>query len=549
MLTSIRTIRNIPRLRDISFVLVKHGLYQLAEYVGAPLRFRLRRFFPLVTRTSQVAQLRLAFQDLGPIFIKLGQLIANRPDLFPQPMVDEFLQLQDNVDPIPYEQIEAVITEALGGPTRVFFREVDPIPLAAASLAQVHRATTFDGDEVILKVQKPGLRKVMDSDLEILELVAQALAKIEGLGTFDPAGVVAEVRRSLERELNFNFERNAIERVRKSFGDDPAIVIPKIYPRLSTDRVLVQEFLVGRAITHCDPKELGMVETNRIAREYSRVLFQMIFRDGFFHADPHGSNILLLEGGKLGWIDFGSTGLFTDEMRHRLVMLLRALLTRDFRQTAREVVKLGRPIDEVHMFEFSQDLATRIDPYFGLTVEETNVPALLSTVLDLARDYRIVIPPSFVVMTRCLILMQGLTRRIAPEFDAAAELEPLVRAFMKDRYRPDRLAEEAWDEITDFVRSLREYPRQFSEILRKASEGRLKVDTGLKDLNKLQRTVDIGTNRLTLALVVSALLVSSSMVLNYDVGPQIAGVPALGLIGYLFSALVGLRIVFAMMKH
>lgn len=549
MLTSIRTIRNIPRLRAISFVLVKHGLFQMAEAVGAPLRLRLRRFFPTRQRTSQVAQLRRAFEELGPIFIKLGQLIANRPDLFPQPMVDEFVRLQDDVDPVPFEQIEKVLITELGGPTRHFFREVDPTPLASASLAQVHRATTFDGDAVILKVQKPGLRKVMESDLEILELVAHALSRIEGLGTFDPAGLVAEVRRALERELNFNFERVAIERVRENFADDPVMVVPKTYPRLSTERLLVQELLVGRTLTHCDPRELGLVETNRVARECSRILFEMIFRDGFFHADPHGSNVLLLEGGKLGWIDFGSTGLFTDEMRHRLIMLLKALLTRDFRQTAREVVKLGRPLEEIHMFEFSQDLASRIDPYFGLTLEETNVPALLSTVLELARDYHIVIPPSFVTMTRCLMLMQGLTRRLSPDFDAVKELEPLVKEFMKERYRPDRLAQEAWDEVYEIFRSLREAPRQMSDILRKTAEGRLKVDTGLRDLHRLQRTVDIGANRLTLALVVSSLLISSSMVLNYNVGPKIWDVPVLGLVGYVFAALVGIRVVMTMMKH
>ena len=280
LLRSIRTIRNIPRLKDIGFILVRHGLHGIASAIGAPLPVRLRGWLPGLSRSrvSQAAQLRMAFQDLGPIFIKLGQLIANRPDVFPPTVVDEFAKLQDRVDPLPFDAIRQVIEGELGGPLDTRFREVDPVPLASASLAQVHKAVTLDGQDVILKVQKPGIRKVIEHDLEILEIIAESLTRFEGLGRFDPAGIVAEVGRSLERELNFSFELNAIERTRVNFREDPVFVVPKTYRSLSTEKLLVLECFHGRSLRRVDRDALGPEECQRIARECSRILFEMIFR-------------------------------------------------------------------------------------------------------------------------------------------------------------------------------------------------------------------------------------------------------------------------------
>ncbi|MCA8961261.1 MAG: AarF/ABC1/UbiB kinase family protein, partial [Planctomycetes bacterium] len=413
VLRSIRTIRNIPRLKDISWILMRHGLHQVASYLGAPFRLRVFSWIPGLNQKpapSQATRMRLAFQELGPIFIKLGQLIANRPDLFPQAYVDEFAQLEDRVEPVPFDKIRGVIEEELGAPIEEVFLEVSEKPLASASLAQVHCATTRSGDAVILKVQKPGLQKVIESDLEILGLVAEALAQIGGLGEFDPEGIVAEVARTVEREVDFNFERHAIERVRQNFDGDPVLVVPQTYPALSTKRVLTQERLLGTALRRLDSASLPAEERRRVARECSRILFEMVFRDGYFHADPHASNIMLLHDGRVGFIDFGSMGVFGEELRHRLVKLMRVLIERDFNGVAREVLRIGRPHGgEFHFFHFSQDLASRLDPYFGLSLSETDVPALFATVMSIAREYRIAIVPGFVTMTRCLALMEGVT--------------------------------------------------------------------------------------------------------------------------------------------
>ncbi|MEE8143516.1 MAG: AarF/UbiB family protein, partial [Planctomycetota bacterium] len=472
-------------------------------------------------------------------------LIANRPDLFPLPMVEEFAHLENRVKPVPFSLLRGVLEEELGSDPGQVFASIEETPIASASVAQIHLATLHDGSEVILKIQKPGIQRVIDSDLEILGLLAEALARSDELRTLDPEGLVAEVRRALDRELNFNFERNAIERIRENFKEDPVLVVPRTYPQLSTRRLLVMQFLHGTSLRHHNP---DIEEARRIARQCSRILFEMIFRDGYFHADPHPSNILVLKDGHLGWVDFGSMGLFTKEMRLRLLKLLRALLSRDYSLIARQIVKLGRSHEQIPLFEFSQDLASRLDPFFGLSLKQLDIVALFNTTYDLAREYRITVAPGFVLMTRCLVLMEGLAHRLDPDFNTVEELEPLARSYLMERFRPDQFAGEVVDGLLETLNSLWEYPQHLTEILRKLAEGRVQVDTEVKGLERLSKRIELSANRLVQALIVSSLLVSSSLVVGYDIGPKWGEVPLLGLAGYLFAGLIGLRILISMLK-
>ncbi|MFQ5655562.1 MAG: ABC1 kinase family protein, partial [Planctomycetota bacterium] len=524
MLRSFRTIRNIPRLKDITFILMRHGLHQVASQLGAPFRVRLRGLWPGTRRTplSQAERLRLAFQELGPLFIKLGQLIANRPDVFPRALVAEFAKLEDRVDPLPFEELRAVLEKELGGEPSTRLESVDEEPLASASISQVHRAVTLEGERVILKIQKPGVRRIIEQDLEILAMVAEALASAEEFETLDPEALAAEVRRALERELNFDFERNALDRVRASFEGDPVMVVPRTFPELSTRRLLVMEHLEGTSLRRA---RLSGAEAHRAARECTRILFEMVFRDGYFHADPHASNILAMPDGRLGWVDFGSMGLFTEEMRGRLGKVLAALLERDYEALARQILRLGRPRGEIAGFDFSQDLATRLDPFFGLTLKELDVAALFGTILELARDHRITIAPGFILMTRCLVLMEGLAHHLDPDFNTSQEVEPLARRLAFERLRPDHLLESAGDHVLEMLQNIWEVPRQLAEILRRLAQGRMQVDTHLQGLRQLNRRLESSSNRIVQAMIVSSLLVSSSLVMGLDIGPMLGGVP------------------------
>lgn len=544
VLRSIRTIRNIPRLKDIALILVRYGLHDVAARLGAPLRARIR--LPWRSSAPQKTtpeRLRLAFQELGPLFIKLGQLIASRPDIFPAPLITEMEKLQERVEAVPFEPIRAAIAAELGCDPAERFRSIDPVPIAAASIAQVHRGVTAQGEAVILKVQRPGIVPVIERDLEILELVAEALSQMPDLADLDPAGLVAELRRALERELDFQFERSAMERVRAAFEGDESVVIPRTWPALTTRRLLVMEYIEGDSLGRA---EISPAEGKRIARDCARVLFRMIFRDGYFHADPHAANLILTPGGTVAWIDFGSMGLFTPELRDRLLRLLRDVVDRDYAALARDVLKIGQPREEISFFEFSQDIASRLDPYIGLSLREIDFPRLLTEILDLAREHRISIAPGLIVMTRCLVIIDGLGLRLDPEFNTAEELEPLLREIAEDRMRPDRLAGRLGRQLFADFQSIAEYPQHFGEILRKLSQGRLRVDTHLQGLERLGRRFESSSNRIVEALIVSALLVSSSLVMDLPAGPKLWGVSGIGLAGYLFAGLIGVRILLSM---
>ncbi|MCI0652731.1 MAG: AarF/UbiB family protein [Planctomycetes bacterium] len=547
MLRSIRTIRNIRRLKDITLILGKHGLYQLASLLGAPFRWQLRRFFPSPgAPLTQAARLRLAFEQLGPTFIKLGQFIANRPDLFSKELVQEFSRLEDRVDPLPFAALRATLEAELGADWVRHFAHVDEKPIASASLAQIHRARTRAGDEVVLKIQKPDTARIIERDLEILMLVAEALSHLEDFAILDPARIVGEVRRAVARELNFHFERNAQERVRASFRDDSVLVVPRTFPELSTRRVLVMEYLQGTPLRQC---RLAREEAELVARNCSRILFSMIFRDGYFHADPHASNILVLDGGKLGWVDFGAMGLLTEETRAHLVHLLKALVERNYREVARRVLRVARVKGEISLGEFAQDLASRLDPFFGLKVEEVDVAALFSAILELSREHKITINPSLVLMTRCLLLIEGVAHQLAPGFNVMVEVEPLVREFVRSTYRPERLLGKAGDRLLELAETVFEYPQHVGDILRKMGQGRFQVDTQLQGLDRLTRRVEMSANHVVQALIVSALLVSSSLVMSLGVGPAVWGISAIGLGGYVAAALLGVWAVFAILRH
>jgi len=543
-LQSIRTIRNIPRLKDIALVLMRHGLTDVASRLGAPLRARLLGSRARRTPKSTPERLRLAFQELGPLFIKLGQLIASRPDLFPSALVVEMERLQDRVDAVPFADVHQVLVEELGEDPSKRFRTIDESPLAAASIAQVHRAVTLQGEAVILKVQRPGIIPIIQRDLEILELVGEALSGIPELQDLDTQRLAAELRRALERELNFHFERNAMERVRVALADEDGVHIPRSWPSLSTRRLLVMEFIDGEPLNRA---EFDRKTGRKVAKNCARVLFLMILRDGHFHADPHPANLIYMPDGRVAWIDFGSMGLFTKELRRQLIRMLRAVVSRDYNALARLILRIGQPREEISFFDFSQDLASRLDPYFGLTLSEIDFPHLLTELLDFARDHKITIAPGMIVMTRCLVLIEGLGGRLDPEFNTAEEIEPMIRRLVEDQYGPEQLIKTGGGHLLESLSTISEYPQHFGDILRKLSQGRLRVDTHLQGLDRMSRRFEMSSNRLVQALIVSSLLVSSSLVMDLAVGPKLWGVSAIGLAGYLCAGLVGVRILFSML--
>ncbi len=498
----LQTLRNLPRLKDISLILARHGLGDLASRLGSGVRVRLfgGRGRP---ESSFPHRLRLALQDLGPLYIKLGQLISSRPDIFPPHLVKEMERLRDDVDPIPFEEIKEVLENSLGKKITECFRQVEEQPIASASIAQVYRGITLDGHRVAIKVRKPGIEKLNQRDMGLLDQFAEALARQPESGGFDPHGVVRELRHALENEINFNFERNAIDRIRVAFSDSDEIYIPGTYGAVSSREVLVMDWVDGVPIGRAD---LDEKQRRKVVRMCARSLFTMIFRHGQFHGDPHPSNIILRPDGRLCWIDFGLTGLLTKELRWRLSKMLRALVERDYEELAQQVLHVGYCHGDADTFALTQSIANRLDPYVGLQLSDVDLPALLKNIIDISTEHRIEIAPGFVRMTRSLVLLEGLTEKLDPGFDTTSELEPLLIELMQEQGTEGILRRTA-DQTIDGIETLGELPELLSDALRRATRGRLRVESEIVGMDRLSRRIDGSSRRIVEGVLTSSLLI------------------------------------------
>lgn len=512
MATPLRTLRNIPRLKDVTLILARHGLVDLASRLGAGLRVRLLGGSAR-SENSFPRRLRSALQDLGPLYIKLGQLIASRPDIFPAPLVCEMERLRDDVDPIPFSEMRQVIESSLGRDLADCFRQIDEQPVASASIAQVYKGMTLDGHRVAIKVRKPGIERMLEQDIGLLDLFAEALAKEPESGGFDPSGIVHELKQALETEVNFNFEKNAIDRIRTSFEGDTDVLIPGTHPEVSSREVLVMDWVEGISIGRVEVSgEVG----HRIAQICAKSLFTMIFVHGQFHGDPHPSNLILTSEGRVAWIDFGLTGLLTKELRMRLSRMLKALVSRDYEDLAQQVLHVGYCHGDADSFALTQSIANRLDPYVGLKLSEVDLPALLRCIIEIATEHRIEIASGFVRMTRSLVLLEGLTEILDPGFDTASELEPLLVDLMQQKTSPDQLLRKTADQALDNIEMLTDLPELVSEALRKATRGRLRVESEIVGMDRLARRIDATGRRVVDSVLAAAGLLCATMLFTTD---------------------------------
>ncbi len=545
MFRSIRTLRSIPRIKDITLVLAKHGFHQVAGYLHAPVTSRIRRLFssgPAPQVVEQPERLRLVLQDLGPTFIKFGQLLSTRPDLLPEGYVRELEKLQDDVSPAPFLEIRRSVEAELGAPLHEKFLTFDEEPLAAASIAQVHRATTRAGQLVVVKVRKHGLEKVIEQDLLVLNLLAQVMQEWPVFRTMDFEGVLKAFERAIRTELNFDIERHNVLRIRENFRNEAEICIPRIYRDLSSSGVLTLEYLPGEKLSTLFQKPLEGGRGKEMASRIAIALFKQIFEDGAYHADPHPGNFICMPDGRLGLIDFGSVGRFTPEMTDDLVLLLHHLIERNYRGIARLVLRIGRPVKDVDSRALALDLLDSLDVYHGHEVAEIQFGVLFRSLFSIAVRYGIVMPPQYVLLGRTLMTLEGVVRTIAPRLELLALVEPYLQKVMKARWAPGRIIKELESQAAELFQSLRSYPVNLAEILQRMAEGRLRVDSQLQNTERLERRIQEVATRIPLALLVCALLVSSSILL-YSTGQEASSLKStLGMIGYAGAFAIILRI-------
>lgn len=506
---------NFRRFSQISRVLVRHGFgfvfdvrrdrrekKGLQEFLAPNFGVRLRR----------------TLDDLGPTFVKFGQVLSTRSDILPESVLSELQKLQDTATPMPAGVAQEIIEEELGAPIEEVFASFDPVPLGSASIGQVHRAVLRGGDTVAIKVQRPEAPGRVEGDLELMRDFAALLDRRFGRRLFvDVRGLVAEFEVVIRRELDYSTEAENARRFAANFAETP-VIIPGVYLELSTPRVLTEEYIEGTRLRDIRPLTLPPSERRRVASMGAEAIFKMAFEDGFFHGDPHPSNLLLTPDGELALLDFGMVGYMSRGDIEALSRLFIAVIQRDASAALRGLERLGvRYATEVRA-DLVRDLREFLNKYSALSVGEVTLGQALSELIALARRYRLKMPPVFPLLTKALVTAEGLARSIDPTLNVYEVARPYAQRLLSERYKPGAVLEVVEERALEYSRYVEDYPEQIRLLLTELSDGELEVQLKHGGLDELIGSVDVLANRLVFAVVTAALLVGSAMLGAFEFG-------------------------------
>lgn len=545
----IKTFTNIARLTEIVMVLVKYGFGDLVQRLDLPVKNMVHKITPEVDTDIDIyKRVRLAVEELGSTFIKLGQILSMRPDLLPQPMIRELSRLQDDVSPLPFDAIKTVLEKEFGTSLNHLFHEFESVPEASASLSQVHRAVRLDQKTIVaVKVRRPGIEKTLKTDLDILEVVArQSHDNIDSLRVYNLPGIVAANRRSLLREIDFLREARHIQIARSNLNKDRSVVIPEVFIKDSTTRVLVTEFVEGAKIT----ANMVLPDSQRkaLAGQGVRMAVRQILEHGFYHADPHPGNMVITKDGRICLMDWGMVGRLTPEDRNDLLLLIQALVDNDSTKLSDIMLSIANARSSVDRHQLERDLMDLMDIYLSLPLKEIRANEMLYDFVEVLRIHELRLPPDMSIVIKALITVEGTARILYPKLDVVSEAKPHVRELVSQKYSVDHLWKNLRSNISSLWSLQRHLPSTLSAILKKVRHGELTIRFEHKNLTDLRKGLEDSFNRLTLGIILGAMIIGSSMIITTGVPPTLFGFPALGLIGYLISAVLGLWLIITIIR-
>ena len=525
----VNAVRDLVRQREIGLVLARHGFGEVVRRLGIGRASKVESTDELGPEIpegdaaqgereratiSPYVRLRLVLEDLGPSFIKLGQIVSTRGDVLPEQLVVELKKLQDSVPPVAFEEIRAQVESSLGKPLTEAFLSFDAKPLATASIGQVHLATIQGPngpEEVVVKVQRPGIAPTIARDLDLLHILATSLERaIPETRVYSPVGLVKQFDQSISSELNFLIEADNGERFAHNFAGNDLVRFPKVYREATTREVLTLEFFKGRKI---DQAVAEGFDGPLIARRATGVVIKMIFEDGFFHADPHPGNIFILgppETPVIGLIDVGMVGRLSPELRERTIDLMIAEVRNDPYAVADALYEIGRPTKKVDMREYRGYVATLAEKYLGKPIAQIEVAALIGDLVHGALRYGIEIPTDFMLVGKALMTIEGIGKQLDPNLDIMGEAAPHFASLLKRRYSPQRLGNDLWRTVEQIGRAGAGMPLQLREVLDDLRLGRTSVHVALEDLPAL---ADRLGRRVFSGVVVAALILAGAHVL------------------------------------
>lgn len=538
------TARDLGRLHHIVSVFVRHGLGDAVRRLGWAQALERAGSFVQWDSAAELArldppeQVRRALEELGPTFVKVGQVLAGRADLFGPDWIREFQKLHSRVPPVSFDALRTQLAEDWGQAPEDIFDEFDPQPLAAASIAQVHRARLKDGTEVVVKIRRPGIPRVIEGDLHLLErLAAVAAREWPELRAYRPVEWVKEFGHSLRRELNLVNECRQAERIAANFIGDRSIVIPRVYWEWTRERVNVQEFIdgiPGDALARVDRERLSR---KQLARRGAGAIMKMIVEDGLFHADPHPGNVFYLSGNRVAFIDFGMVGRLSMQRREELIKLILGLVQRDARAVTDVLIDWADTAGSRET-SLSRDIDAFIDDYHGTPLARLSLSNMLVDVTTILRSHRLSLPPDLALLIKAFVSAEGMGQNLCPDFHLTREALPMLKRALRASHHPRALAARGWRSLNRLMDLFTRVPDDLIRVLRSVRRRGVQVHIEVEGLQRAGDQLDGAASRLTVGIVVASLIIGSSIVMTVSGGPEVWGLPAFGLLGF-FGACVG----------
>jgi ubiquinone biosynthesis protein len=546
------TYKHINRYRQISQVLIKNGLGFVVEWLD------LGKYLPFnkkiekqkkINKKNLAKRIRLVLQELGPTYIKFGQLLSTRADILSPEYIEELRELQDEIPGIEYEEIEQVLIKELGKNYEEYFINIEKKPVAAASIAQIHQATLKSGEEVVLKIQRPGIKKKIEVDLEILSYFAKLLNERDIIPEFiEPSKILSEFENELNKEIDFKREIANINRFKKNFSDNKHIIIPDIYEDLSSRRLIIMEEIKGIKLKEVSDANRDKIKAPFLARLGARALFKQVLIDGFFHADTHPGNIFVVDQNKLAYIDFGLVGQITDEDTDVFATLFIALLKQDVDIIVEKLIEIGITFEKINRRKLKLDIKDLLNRYYSRSLKEIDFSLVFDDMQRIIYKYHIRMPEEFYLLMRAIGVSEGVGVSLDPNFNLVDMSDQLVRDLIKDRFSFKNLSYKLFKKLWGIRKTTKKIPNKLDGLLDKLVNDKFTVQFEHSNLEPLIDKLDIVSNRLSISLIITALIIGSSMVIQTNMKPHLLGIPLLGFLGYIVAGVLGLWLVFSILR-
>ena len=550
-----RTYRNLNRYRQILAVLFKYGfgdlieLLKIEQYIEVGLQLISKNRRSRIEKLSRAERVRMAFEELGPTYIKLGQVLSTRPDLVPVDFTNELSKLQDNVPSFAFSAAKRIIETEFGSPLEELFDFFDEAPFASASIGQVHKAGLKDGETVAVKVQRPSIKKIIEVDLEIMLHLAMLVERnIIEIALYRPVKIIEEFARTLEKEIDYTIEATSMERFARHFLNDPAIYIPKVFRDMTTEHVLTMELVDGIKVSEIDRLDEAGLDRKTITVRGANFYLKQVFDFGFFHADPHPGNIFILPDNVICLLDFGMTGSVDRQTRENFVDFIDSVAHRHEAKATQVLLKLTSWDDEPDIRQLERDVTDFMGQHLYKPLKNIEVGKLLSHLLELISRHRLMIAPDIFLMMKTMATIEGVALILDPDFDMIAQTAPFIRRIKLSRFHPERIADDLIQLVSEMLQFVEKFPKDMLEIARLIRQQKLSIKMEHKGFDAMLATHDRISNRISFSIIIAALIIGSALIVISEIPPLFYGISLIGIVLFSTAAIMGIWLLVAILR-